>query len=90
MVMRSPRMSILKDSPPAPRRAGSAEIAQRARRAQLDDIRIKRRLSDAEQTEADRLTHCLYMREWRASQAERWGPPSRVTASRATVSRGTA
>lgn len=50
--------------------APSRFAAQRDRSAQLDDIRLQRRLTDAEQAEADRLAHCLYMREWRAAQAK--------------------
>lgn len=44
--------------------------AQRERSAQLDEIRLQRRLTGPEQAEADRLAHCLYMREWRAAQAK--------------------
>lgn len=42
---------------------------QRDRAAQLDEIRLQRRLTDAEQDEADRLATANYMRVWRAQQA---------------------
>lgn len=46
------------------RRLTVPEQLQRTR--ELDEIRIKRRLTEAEAAEADRLAHCAYMREWRA------------------------
>jgi len=45
---------------------------QRQRSAELDQLRLQRRLTEFEQAEADRLTQALYMREWRREQAERW------------------
>lgn len=50
---------------------------QRQRSQQLDALRTQRRLTREEADEAERLAHRAYMREWRAQQAERWGPPRR-------------
>ena len=46
-----------------------AELRQRIK--QLDELRLQRSLSDAEQAEADQLSMRLYMREWRAQERER-------------------
>lgn len=51
----------------------SKYAAQRARAAELDDLRTIRPLTDAEYAEADRLAHAFYMRVYRQQQAERWG-----------------
>ena len=45
--------------------------AQRARAAQLDLIRLQRKLTEDEQAEADRLSGREHMRAWRALQRER-------------------
>lgn len=49
---------------------------QRARRDQLDALRLARPLTDAERAEAERLTNALYLREWRraAYQPRRAAP----------------
>lgn len=47
--------------------------AQNARRDELDRLRLERPLTDAEAAEADRLTACLYLREYRAQRRERFG-----------------
>lgn len=44
---------------------------QRARSAELDAIRLQRRLSIEEQAEADNLADRAYYRAWRAQQRER-------------------
>lgn len=47
--------------------------AQNARREELDSLRLERPLTEAEAAEADRLTHRLYLREYRAQRRERFG-----------------
>jgi hypothetical protein len=44
---------------------------QLRRTAELDALRLRRRLTDQEAAEADRLAHAAYMRAWRAAQTER-------------------
>lgn len=44
---------------------------QLRRTAELDALRLHRRLTDQEAAEADRLAHAAYMRAWRTVQAER-------------------
>lgn len=51
-------------------------LRQRARTAELDDLRLSRPLTKAEQAEADRLAHCLYMRVYRQRRAELGTPVS--------------
>lgn len=43
---------------------------QLARTAELDRIRCQRKLTEAEQAEADNLAERAYIRAWRAVQAE--------------------
>lgn len=43
---------------------------QRRRSAELDAIRMQRKLTPEEQAEADNLVQRAYLREWRAMQRE--------------------
>lgn len=70
----SPRMTLLRERPPLPDRRTDRLAEQRRRVAELDAIRIDRRLTGEEQAEADRLTQRLYMRVYRQRQRERFGP----------------
>lgn len=54
MAMNRPRLSVPE---------------QNRRRAELDEIRLQRRLTPAEMEEDERLSHAFYMRQWRAEQA---------------------
>lgn len=58
MVMQHPRC----------RRHRIALSEQLRRAAELDAIRLERRLTPAEQAEADNLADRAYMRQWRAQQ----------------------
>ena len=54
------------------RTAGEERAARnRARAADLDELRLTRPLSEAEQREANILSCRIYMHEWRAAQRER-------------------
>ena len=44
--------------------------AQMARKAELDALRLRRSLTDAEHAEDERLTAAAYMREWRKQLIE--------------------
>lgn len=46
---------------------------QRRRAAELDALRLSRRLTTAEQVEADRLADAAYHRLWRAEHVARHG-----------------
>jgi len=53
-----------------PRRQQIPLAQQLQRSAELDAIRLTRKLTAEEQAEADRLADRAYMRAWRARQAE--------------------
>jgi hypothetical protein len=53
-----------------PRRKIIPLAQQLQRSAELDAIRLARKLTAEEQAEADRLADRAYMRAWRANQAE--------------------
>lgn len=65
----APRLAVLPERRDHYRRPATGHAARAAeearRRAELDRIRIDRRLTDDEQAEHDRLAQRLYMREWR-------------------------